>query len=363
MKPVLITGANGYLGSRIARKFALRHRRPVIAWLHASQQEEFERKRTSLMQIVGSAAPLVSCRWGDLRAREPFRCVDPAEVGAIVHSAAITRFNVERDLAETVNVAGTEKLLEFAARCSGLEAVGVLSTLYASGLRAGPVDEIPLDGGHGFANFYEWSKWRCEELLLSRFGYLPWRLFRIATIVSEDEQGRVAAHNALHNTLKLLYYGLVSLVPGLPRTPLYFVTAEFAARCVTELMRSSDDHVIYHVSHSRDESLTLENLIENAWEAFRESPEFVRRRVLRPVYTDLESFDLLAKSVSGFSAGVLSQALSSIAPFARQLFVEKTVTNRNLASMLPCYRAPEPQALLRRTCVDLVKTRWQVAPA
>jgi len=110
---------------------------------------------------------------------------------------------------------------------------------------------------------------------------------------------------------------------------------------------------------AREESLTLEGLIENAWETFLGSPQFARRRVLRPAYTDLESFDLLAKSVAGFSAGVLSQALSSISPFAKQLFVEKTVTNRKLAAMLTDYRAPDPHALLRRTCAHLVQTRWQ----
>lgn len=362
MKPVLITGANGYLGSRIAKMYALRHGRPVIAWLHAAQHEEFERKRVGLMRAVGPAAPFIRCAWGDLRDAEPFRCVDPDEVGAIVHSAAITRFNVERELACAVNVDGTEKLLEFAARCAGLEAVGVLSTVYASGLTAGNVDEAPLKEVDGFSNHYEWSKWRCEELLLSRFEFLPWRILRVATVVAEDEGGSVAAHNALHNTLKLLYYGLVSLVPGLPRTPLYFVTAEFTARCVLELMRHPEHRVIYNVAHAREESLTLEALIEHAWEVFLASPEFARRRVLRPVYTDLVSFNLLAKSVAGFSPGVVSQALSSIAPFARQLYVDKTVINRKLVSTLSVYRAPEPHALLRRTCADLVKTRWQVEP-
>jgi len=230
MKPVLITGANGYLGSRIALRYAVRHRRPVIAWLHASQQDEFERKQAWLMRFTGQAASRIRCCWGDLASDEPFRAVDPSDVGAIVHSAAITRFNVERDLASTVNVRGTEKLLEFATRCPELEALGTLSTVYASGLKAGTVDETPLEGNHGFANHYEWSKWHCEELLLSRFAFLPWRLFRVATVVAEDERGQVVAHNALHNTLKLLYYGLVSLVPGLPRTPLYFVTADFVAR-------------------------------------------------------------------------------------------------------------------------------------
>lgn len=361
MNAILITGADGYLGSRIARAYAVRAQRPVIAWLRAANESEFHLKRTGLMAGIGAGARMVRCCFGDLRDADPFRAVDANEIGAIVHAAAVTRFNVERDVARQVNLEGTAKLLDFAGRCPALEAVGVLSTVYASGLKAGDVEEVPLDDAHGFANQYEWSKWQCEKLLLARYGHLPWRLFRIATVVADDQQGCVAKHNAVHNTLKLLYYGLISLVPGHPQTPLYFVTAEFVTRCILELMQRRADHEIYHVAHAREESLSLDELIEIAWQVFLESPGFARRRLLKPVYTDLRSFDLLSDGISGFGGQVVSQAMSSITPFARQLYVEKSVRNRNLVSACACYRAPDTRQLVRNTCARLVQSKWQMA--
>lgn len=362
MKPILITGADGYLGSRIARAYAVRERRPVIAWLRASGAAEFELKRARFLAAMGDGASLVHCCFGDLTHPDPFGAVDAAEVGAILHAAAVTRFNVDRGLASAVNIEGARKLFDFAGRCRALEALGVLSTVYSSGLKAGDIEEARHDGSHGFANHYEWSKWQCEELLLGRYGHLPWRLFRVATVIADDERGRVAQHNAVHNTLKLLYYGLISLIPGHPDTPLYFVTADFVTRSILELMQSAGDRAIYHVAHRREESLRLDELVKVAWSAFLESPDFARRRVLSPLYADSRSFDLLAEGISGFGGQVLSQALASMTPFAQQLYVPKSVHNRNLVAACPPWRAPDPRELARNTCMSLVQARWQEAP-
>jgi nucleoside-diphosphate-sugar epimerase len=361
MKAVLITGADGYLGSRIAKTYALGMQRPVIAWLRAGSEAEFSRKRAALIRGFGADVPSIRCCYGDLRRADPFEGVSKNEVGAIIHAAAVTRFNVERELAREVNIEGTIKLLDFATRCPALESFGLLSTVYASGLQAGNVEEAPLDERREFANHYEWSKWQCESLLIDRYAHLPWRLFRVATVVADDERGSVAKHNAVHNTLKLLYYSLISLMPGRPGSPLYFVTAEFVTQSILELMRHPRDHAIYHIAHARKESLLLDEIIDVAWQAFLEFPDFARRRILKPVYTDLRSFDLLADGVTGFGGQVLSQALASMTPFARQLYVEKSVRNDNLVSACTRYRAPDPRRLVRNICAHLVHSKWQEA--
>ena len=113
----------------------------------------------------------------------------------------------------------------------------------------------------------------------------------MATAIADDEAGRVSHHNAFHNTLKLLFYGLLSVVPGEQDTPLYFVTAEFAAASISELVRSGDLGAIYHVCHSAAESLTLGQLVDLAFERFEREelpeaahppPALLRRRDLRP---------------------------------------------------------------------------------
>ena len=327
MKAVLVTGARGYLGARIAALYARAGRR-VIAWAR------------------------------DLRDDAPFAGIDPADVGAIVHAAAVTRFNVAADLAHEVNLLGTVKVLRFAERCRGLEALGLLSTLYASGLAAGAIEERAFDGARGFANHYERSKWQAEAELLGRFAHLPWRVFRIATVIADDDSGEASRHNVVHNTLGLLYHGLLSLLPGKPGTPLYFVTRAFAAGSVYELMQRRVERVIYHVSPHRAHAVTLDELLAIAWDVFSAAPQFARRRLLPPQYAGAAEFGHLAGALGGFGSPVLAQAMASMTPFAPQLYVDKSVDNRNLRAAMGGWEMADARALVRRTCERLVASKW-----
>jgi nucleoside-diphosphate-sugar epimerase len=319
-------------------------------------------KQERLRQQLAGFAVRLTLHYGDLVQAQPFHTVAPEEVGSIIHTAAVTRFNVDADTADQVNLAGTEKLLTFAARCPALRGLGLLSTVYASGLQAGRIAEAACSGQTGFANHYERSKWAAETALLSRFAHLPWRIFRVATVIADDDSGQVTQHNAFHHTLKLCFYGLLSLIPGLPRTPLYLVTGRFVADAVLALMQHAPLRTIYHVTHAREASLCLGELIDVAFETFQQEADFVQRRILRPLYADAETFDLLVQGVTAAAGGVVQQAVGSVAPFAPQLFIDKTILNPHLVAHLASYQAPDAQQLVRNTCRYLVQTRWGRTP-
>jgi nucleoside-diphosphate-sugar epimerase len=355
---ILITGGDGYTGLRLARTYLERAEDGVLLWLRAGCVEEFQAKKERLCRELNDFNGRVDYAWGNLVDEHPFEAVGPQDVKAIIHAAAVTRFNVDDVTARKVNVEGTEKLLRFARRCESLEAVGLLSTVYASGMRSGAIEESGLDGRGGFANFYESSKWMAEDALRTEFADLPWRIFRIATIIADDDSGHVTQYNAFHNTLKLIFYGLLSLIPGNPETPLYFVTGEFVADSIYTLMNRPENKAIYHVSHPAEDSLSLGELIDVAFDAFAQDRGFELRRVLKPLYSDAESFELLTDAVNGFGGVVVNQAVSSVAPFARQLFIHKELRNQKLVAALDNYRAPEMRRLIRKTCEYLVRTKW-----
>ncbi len=357
-KQVLITGADGYLGFRLARKHLELTQDRVLLWIRASTEDAFRMKRENLARRLSAFEGRVSYRAGDLTAQNPFDAVDPKNIRSIIHAAAVTRFNVDGATARQVNIGGAEKVFDFAARCPALEGLGLLSTVYASGLKTGMIQETPLGDHEGFSNHYERSKWESETVLIKRFGHLPWRIFRLATVIADNDDGRVTQQNAFHNTLKLFYYGLLSLIPGNPTTPLYFVTGDFATRAIFDLMQSPLNRAIYHVSHTKDESLCLDELINLAAGTFEQDRDFKTRRVLKPIYADLESFNLLVGEVSAFGGGVVNQAIGSVAPFARQLFLHKEIGNRNLVSALADYHAPDPRRLAQNTCRYMVQTNW-----
>ena len=355
---VLITGGDGYLGLRLAMKYLEQTDSPVTLWVRAGDEAEFQAKRERLAGLLRDFEQRVSLHRGDLVDREPFESLDPRRIRKIIHTASVIRFNVDQETARRVNIEGTEKLLRFAAACDGLESIGLLSTVYASGLRSGVIEEAPLDGKDGFANYYEQSKWSSEATLIREYDHLPWQIFLVATAIADSDEGRVTQYKAFHNTLKLFYYGLLSLIPGLPETPVYFVTGDFVANAVFELMNNHASKAIYHVAHTESESLTLGELIDIAFEVFDGEEDFRARRVLKPLYSDAESFDILVDGISSFGGGIVNQAVSSVAPFGKQLFIKKDIRNSRLVSALRHYTKPDARSLILNTCRYLVRTRW-----
>jgi thioester reductase-like protein len=354
-KQILITGADGYLGARLAKKFLASTDDRVLLWIRAGDEQEFQVRRERLNRRLNGITDRVSYHWGDLRSEAPFQPIEPEKISRIIHSAAVTRFNVDETTAQSVNVKGTEKMLRFANRCRSLESFGLLSTVYATGLRAGSIKEAVIEGKDGFANHYERSKWKSETSLLRDFDHLPWRILRVATVIADSEDGCVSQYNAFHNTLKLFYYGLLSLIPGKPETPVYFVTGDFVTDAVFRLMNTAPSQTIYHLAHTAKESLTLGELIDLAFEIFGQESDFRSRRILKPLYADAESFDLLAGAIS---SSIINQAVSSVAPFGRQLFIRKEIDNQNLVSALESYNAPDARQLIKNTCQYLLRTKW-----
>jgi nucleoside-diphosphate-sugar epimerase len=330
-RAVLITGGAGSLGRRIAEQY---------------------RATTDLDVVLHTRSE------GDLTSDEPFEAISAADrdrVVQIVHSAAVTRFNVDAETADRVNVDGTRRVVEFARTCPGLERLALLSTVYASGLRSGPVAEMVLDGSAGFANHYERSKWEAEQVVAE--SGLPWQVLRIATIVADDERGGVTQYNAFHTTLRLCFYGLLSVLPGKASTPLYLVTGDFVAEAVADLV-SRGEPGVHHLCHRREESTTLGEAIATAFEVFAQDDEFARKGILPPLLADEESFGIMAAGIETFGGEVVSQAMRTVSPFGPQLYIDKDIENANLRAARNDYRAPDARVLVRRVACQLVDTRW-----
>lgn len=331
---VLVTGAGGYVGGLVARRY-----------------------REAGHEVLAHGREA-----GDLSSPDPFSGVTAEQrrrITHIVHSAAITRFDVGREAAQAVNVDGVEKVVGLARGCPRLESLGILSTVYSTGLRGGPITEQLYDGDAGFANDYEWSKWAAEQQVAEAGRDLPWRILRVATVVADDESGAVTQHNAFHETLKLWFNGLLPLVPGDAGARLYLVTGDFVADAVVRVLERGVPTGVYHLAHAAADSITLGEALDVVSDAFEAVEVYRRRRVPRPLLGDRETFDMLASGVDAFGGGMVRQSLRSVVPFARQLFVDKELHNAALRKVLgDTYRPPDPATLVHRTCEWLVATKW-----
>jgi nucleoside-diphosphate-sugar epimerase len=359
LRQVLITGADGYLGRRIAQALVQQAPVSLMLYVRADDADEFDAKRRTLenwLTLDGDSS--VSYHWGDLRSPEPFVSVEPDSITHIIHSAAITRLNVGKEDAWAVNVEGTRRVLTFARRCSNLEAMVYLSSVYGSGLSAGLIEEAPFVNAAGFANHYEASKFEAEALVTGDYDDLPWRIMRTVTVLADDPSGAVSQYNAIHNTLKLFHYGLLSLMPGHPETPVYMVNGDYVADAVAQLLTRSTHRDIFHCCHDREATLTLSELLDVVYDCFRTDDKFHRANIPKPLFCDMESFNTLVQGVGQFGGSVVTQAVGSVAPFAGQLFVTKDISNEHMRAALADYNAVDSRAVLEATCRQLVAQRF-----
>jgi len=325
---VLVTGAAGYLGGRIAAALAGGTHGPVVALDRAG---------------------------ADLTVPGALDAIDAAGITTVVHAAAVTRFGVDKPTAEAVNVRGTARVVEFARRCPELKRFVYLSTLYTAGKVTGYVGEEPADPKNTeFANHYEWSKAEAERVVLN--SGLPAIIARVATVGADDDTGQVTQFNAVHNTLKLVYYGMMSLLPGEPETPVVLATADFTVKAVLALLDAEPG--VYHLCPDAEHTATLGELFETAFAVFAQDQAFARRGTLRPLFCDELAFADLLSAAGTLRRGPVPDALASVAPFAAQLYLPKVFGNARLHKVWPGYAVPEPLQLVSAATQYLVRTRW-----
>lgn len=354
---VLITGADGYLGKRIARQLLLDYPDIVVnLWLRAADAAAWQEKIAGLQAFL-PAWERVRCWQGDLRDEDPFCSVPAQNIEAIIHTAAVIRFNVESALADAVNTEGSRKMAVFARRCPQLKALLYLGTLYASGEQAGVIREDQPLAPAAFANHYERSKFAAEQALRS-VSPVPPMIVRVPTLIAEDSSGCVGQLNAFHNTLRLLYNGLISVLPGNPDTPLYFSATDEVVTAVLAVLANGVAGCTYHACPAREYTVTLQDALDESFLAFSAHPNFAKKRILPPALVDAASFGTLASAMQGMSGGIVSGALDSILPFSRQLYVTKQVDNRNMLALSPGLFQRDGRALVNAATHWLIRSQW-----
>ncbi|MGZ3803052.1 MAG: SDR family oxidoreductase [Pseudobdellovibrionaceae bacterium] len=358
MTRILLTGATGYIGSKLLRQLLEENSEKILVPVRAASADEFKKRSQELLaRIPESDRGRVEVVQSDLATLPEALAPYKDSISIIVHNAAKTAFNVDEATANAVNRDASIALLEFASQCPKLENFTYVSTLYTSGMMTGSIRE-EFFATPPFANHYERSKWEVEEKIRTQFSILPWRIARVATIISDDHSGAVIQQNAIHNTLKLFYYGLISLLPGKTDTPIHLVDGKFTAKSLAAVINKGEAHKIYHICYDQSGSIPLGRFIDIAFEEFSKDENFKSRRLLKPLFVDEKSFDTLVTNIKGFGGSVLNQGLSSISPFGRQLFIKKEVSNESLQKLLPEYQTPPIEDIIRKTCQHLAQNKF-----
>lgn len=359
---VLITGADGYLGRLLTEKYLFNSEKNLILWVHAKDSAAFQSKSAQLVHIYNNHQSRIKIFSGDLRGDSPFMGINPFEVTGIVHAATVNRFDVTELAANEINREGTRKVANFARDCRRLEDLSLISTIYSAGLDSGIIPESTLTPyGRLFANFFERSLCEAEFLLFNEFAQLPWRVFRAPIVIAHDNTGKVVQHNVFHDTIRLFFHGVISLLPGDCTTPIYLSTASSIVDAVYGVLNTHRAaQRVYNVCYRQDSALSWGELIDRVFMNFSSNTEFRKRLISKPLLTDIDTFESSVSVLKGFRGAEVGRFIENIRPFAKQLFAAKDPANDNLLTAYPVYNnEPDLLSLIDNIIQYLMITKWR----
>lgn len=247
---VLLTGATGRLGGRLAGELVAAGCELVVVVRARSPQAARERIRAALQphadpQRVVAVAGDVALPSLGLAPRDRSRL--RASIEFVVHAAALTSFSAPLDEARAANVHATSNILAFAEGMPGLSLFAHLSTAFVAGKRIGRIREPELEHESGFQNTYQRSKYEAELAVRSRGDAIPVAVFR-PSVVLDERAGSPNRQSAFRFAFELVRRRLLPAVPGKPDTPVDLVTERDAARAITRLLAAATQGETYHVT-------------------------------------------------------------------------------------------------------------------
>ena len=220
---VFLTGFPGFLGSALTERLLARGE-TVTCLVQPRYLTQANDRAATLLERTDAETDQLTLVSGDIT--EPSLGLDDPDehrrtATELYHLAAIYDLGVERAPAERVNVAGTERVLEFADRAA-VERLHYVSTCYVSGRHDGVFGPDDLDVGQSFNNHYEATKFEAEVAVQERMDSVPTTIYRPAITVGDSETGETDKYDGLYYLLGLLArQPRVALAPAHPPSRRY----------------------------------------------------------------------------------------------------------------------------------------------
>jgi long-chain acyl-CoA synthetase len=280
---VLLTGATGFIGARIALELLARPDVEIIALVRAGSREDAERKARRewwdypvLSNEIGRRIRIAA---GDVS--EDRLGLAPLEYAALVetlthviHAAAEVRLDAPSERLRLANVRGTANVLTLARdahRDHGLSRFSHISTAYVAGRRTGDVPEDELSDRYGFSSEYEWSKLEAEKLVREADREIPVSIFRPGMVVGDSATGYVRSFNTLYVPLRLYLAKGLRVLPVRASMRVNFVPVDYVAEAVASLtFDARAEGGTFHLTAPPDSLPTARELVSLVREWARE---------------------------------------------------------------------------------------------
>jgi long-chain acyl-CoA synthetase len=354
---VLLTGATGFLGMEVLTRLIEREDDvSVIALVRAADREQARDRLDRVLARLYDDPPALDGRLlalpGDVALDDAGlsaadRRTICASATAVAHCAASITFDLPAEEAFNINALGTARLLDLAAGCPRLERFVHVSTAYVAGDTRGTFAETDLDGGQGFRNSYEWSKFSAERLVEQAAVSLPTVVARPSIIVGDRSSGWTPAFNVIYWPLRAFARGLLGgELPVDPDGIVDVVPVDYVADALIHLLEHTEIDGRLNLVAGEHAS-TNAQLIELACNWFgRPPPPLVRDarlqdadegRVYLPYFDVASRFDDRRARASLAAVGISSSPLPEFFPaimgYAERARWGKRHTTREAAAL------------------------------
>ncbi|WCB93617.1 Linear gramicidin synthase subunit D [Baekduia alba] len=213
------------------------------------------------------------------------------EVVRVFHLAAVYDLAVGAELAERVNVAGTQHVVDFCRRATQLERHHYISTAYVAGQRSGLVMEDDLAQGQAFKNFYESTKFAAEVIVRAAMDDVPTTIYRPAIVVGDSQTGETQKFDGPYYLLRSMNSPFGALLQiGRGDAAFNVVPVDFVVDAISAGARDPEavGHTLHLVDPDPVSSAELTRLLAVAYKGSEPkiplSPGMVDRSLrLRPV--------------------------------------------------------------------------------
>jgi thioester reductase-like protein len=338
-RPILLTGATGFVGMELLVRILEQTDRDVIALVRAPDTEAAQARIDDVLARL--LAPADRPRGGRVRAQAadltaPGLGLSPrtrdrlaGSIGTVVHCAASISFALALDDARQINVDGTREIValaEEAAERGTLDRVIHVSTAYVAGEREGCVREDEGDVGQRFRNTYERTKLEAEGVVHG--SGLPAAILRPSIIVGDSVTGWTPAFNVVYWPLQAFARGLFPTVPADADARLDIVPVDAVADALLELIRGPVRDGAFHIvaGEGAPTNADLATMAADAFDA--EPPRFVgpgqdpgaelRAGPLLPYFRVRNTFDDVRGRSLGVSPPPLADYFAALMRYARE---------------------------------------------
>lgn len=204
------TGFPGFIATQLIQKIAVQHPDSEYYLLvHPTQKEKAELEVGRLIADAYGQQGNFHIITGDITVpnlglNEGTSSTLIEKVNYVFHLAAIYDLAVPKELAERVNVIGTQNVNDWVKQIKALKRYVYFSTAYVSGKRTGRILETELIMGQEFKNFYESTKYKAEVLVQHEMDHIPTTIIRPGITMGNSRTGETIKFDGPYFVMRFL---------------------------------------------------------------------------------------------------------------------------------------------------------------